>query len=121
MTARDILVSLPNMKPEDVDKGIEFMTRSGTSSRGQRAVVLDLLRDLKGVSISEMGKLSKSIGLPSSQPSSRKTARSRMAQRFMTAPNSANHGRTGASMEVMGNGNADGTNGLDGLAGLFES
>ncbi|KAI0098848.1 armadillo-type protein [Nemania sp. FL0031] len=106
-TARDVLVSLPNMKPEEVDKGIEFMIRSGTRSRGQRAVILELLRDLKGVSVSEMGKISKSIGLPSSQPTSRKTTRSMMAQKFMTAPESTNT-------------NGDNTNGLDGLAGLFE-
>ncbi|KAI1130165.1 armadillo-type protein [Nemania abortiva] len=106
-TARDVLVSLPNIKPEEVDKGIEFMIRSGTRSRGQRAVILELLRDLKGVSVSEMGKMSKSIGLPSSQPSSRKTTRSMMAQKFMTAPEPTNN-------------NGDNTNGLDGLAGLFE-
>ncbi|TGJ84001.1 hypothetical protein E0Z10_g4782 [Xylaria hypoxylon] len=71
-TARDILVSLPNIKAEEVDKGIEFMVKGATSFRGQRAVILELLRELKGVSVSEMGKLSKSIGLPSSQPTSRK-------------------------------------------------
>lgn len=109
-TARDVLISLPNMKPEEVDKGIEFMVK-GSSSRGQRAVILELLRDLKGVSVSEMGKLSKSIGLPSSQPNSKKTTRSMMAQKFMTAPDSTSHGAAA---------NADNTNGLDGLAGMFE-
>ncbi|KAI1295050.1 armadillo-type protein [Xylaria venustula] len=113
-TARDILVSLPNMKAEEVDKGIEFMMKSATSFRAQRAVILELLRDLKGVSVSEMGKLSKSIGLPSSQRPSRKATRSMMAQKFMTAPESMDHGSAGTSA------NADNTNGLDGLAGLFE-
>ncbi|KAI1751102.1 armadillo-type protein [Xylaria castorea] len=113
-TARDVLVSLPNMKPAEVDKGIEFMVRSGTSPRGQRAVILELLRNLKGVSVSEMGKLSKSVGLPSSQPTSRKTTRSMMAQKFMTAPESGNHTTTAAGAD------GDATNGLDGLAGLFE-
>ncbi|KAI0517714.1 armadillo-type protein [Xylaria bambusicola] len=113
-TARDILVSLPNMKAEDVDKGIEFMVKGATSFRGQRAVILELLRDLKGVSVSEMGKLSKSIGLPSSQRSSRKPTRSMMAQKFMTAPESMNDGTEGA------NADADNTNGLDGIAGLFQ-
>ncbi|KAJ2998294.1 hypothetical protein NUW58_g362 [Xylaria curta] len=108
-TARDVLVSLPNMIPEDVDKGIEFMVKSGTSSRGQRAVILELLRNLKGVSVSEMGKLSKSVGLYLSQPTSRKPTRSMMAQRFMTAPESTNHGTTGTGTD------ADNTNGLDGL------
>ncbi|GAP89848.1 putative nuclear import and export protein [Rosellinia necatrix] len=113
-TARDLLVSLPSMKAEHVDKGIEFMVRGGTSSRGQRAVILELLRDLKGVSVSEMGKLSKSIGSPTPQPTSRKTTRSMMAQKFMMAPESAEHGTAAASTGT------DNTNGLDGLAGLFE-
>ncbi|KAI0969130.1 armadillo-type protein [Xylaria arbuscula] len=113
-TARDILVSLPNMKAEEVDKGIEFMMKSATSFRGQRAVILELLRDLKGVSVSEMGKLSKSIGISSSQRTLRKPTRSMMAQKFMTAPESMDHGSTGTSA------NADNTNGLDGIAGLFE-
>ncbi|KAI1117781.1 armadillo-type protein [Nemania sp. NC0429] len=113
-TARDVLVSLPNMKLDDVDRGIEFMLRTGTRSRGQRAVILELLRDLKGVSVSEMGKLSKSIGLPSSQPTSRKTTRSMMAQKFMTAPESTNYNAGGT------NTNGDNINGLDGLSGLFE-
>lgn len=113
-TARDILVSLPNIKADDVDRGIEFMLRSGTRSRGQRAVILELLGDLKGVSVSEMGKLSKSIGLPSLQPTSRKPTRSMMAQKFMTAPESTNYGTAGTST------NGDNLNGLDGLSGLFE-
>ncbi|KAI8950207.1 ARM repeat-containing protein [Xylaria longipes] len=113
-TARDVLVSLPNMKPAEVDKGIEFMVRSGTSSRGQRAVILELLRNLKGVSVSEMGKLSKSVRLQPLQPPSRKTTRSMMAQKFMMAPEFTNHTTTAAGAD------ADATNGLDGLAGLFE-
>ncbi|TRX88600.1 hypothetical protein FHL15_010551 [Xylaria flabelliformis] len=112
-TARDVLVSLPNMKPTEVDKGIEFMVRNGTSPRGQRAVILELLRNLKGVSVSEMGKLAKSVGMPSSQSSSRKTTRSMMAQKFMMAPESTNH----TTMPTDSNGDA--TN-LDGLVGLFE-
>ena len=113
-TARDILVSLPNMKAEEVDKGIEFMVKGATSFRGQRAVILELLRDLKGVSVSEMGKLTKSVGLPSSQRSSKKPTRSMMAQKFMTAPDSMNGGTEGT------NASADNTNGLDGIAGLFQ-
>jgi len=114
-TARDILVSLPGMRADDVDKGIEFMRRS--SPRAQRSVMLELLRDLKGVSISEMGKISKSVGFAPSQPSSRKTTRSRLAQKFMTAPEPTNRGTVGASTEPAGNGNTDV---IDGIAGLFE-
>ncbi|KAI1181009.1 armadillo-type protein [Nemania sp. FL0916] len=107
-TARDILVSLPGLKAEEVDYGIEFMIKNATRSRGQRAVILDLLHDLKGVSVSEMGKLSKSIGAPTSHATSRKTSRSTMAQKFMTAPESTTGDGT------------DGTNGFDGIAGLFD-
>ncbi|KAJ3569516.1 hypothetical protein NPX13_g6056 [Xylaria arbuscula] len=113
-TARDILVSLPNMKAEEVDKGIEFMIKGATSFRGQRAVILELLRDLKGVSVSEMGKLTKSVGLPSLQRTSKKPTRSMMAQKFMTAPDSMHDGTEGT------NANGDNTNGLDGIAGLFQ-
>ncbi|KAI1826300.1 ARM repeat-containing protein [Xylaria intraflava] len=115
-TARDVLASLPNIKQDDIDKGIEFMMRSGP--RGQRAVVLELLHDLKGVSVSEMGKLNKSIGPQSSQANPRRPTRSMMAQEFMTAvqpgPAGSNAGKHGGSS----NGNNE--NGLDGLAGLFE-
>ncbi|KAI0198654.1 armadillo-type protein [Astrocystis sublimbata] len=119
-TARDVLVSLPNIKLADVYKGIEIMTSKDTSSRGQRAVILELLRSLKGVSVSEMGKLSKSVGaLPSSSlpTSSRKTTRSMMAQKFMTAPDATSHATTGGGG---GGGDPDPNNALDGLAGLFE-
>ncbi|KAJ4291519.1 karyopherin [Collariella sp. IMI 366227] len=82
-TPRDIVVSLPNIKVEEVDRVIRHITKPGMSSRQQRALVLELLEDLKGVSISEMGKLSKSLGdVPMT---GRKSAtRSKMAQEFMT-------------------------------------
>ncbi|KAI0409384.1 ARM repeat-containing protein [Xylaria palmicola] len=113
-TARDVLVSLPNIKPAEVDQGIEFMLRGGTSSRGQRAVILELLRNLKGVSVSEMGKLSKSSGLAPSQTTPRKPPRSKLAQKYMTAPESTNHETNDRGAD------ADHTSGLEGLAGLFE-
>ncbi|KAI5919723.1 armadillo-type protein [Camillea tinctor] len=117
-TARDVLVSLPNMKADEVDRSIEYMSRSGTSSRGQRGTILELLRELKGVSVSEMGKLSKSIGLPSTQHSSKRPNRSKMAQKFMTAPAPTNGGSMDQSVT---NGQGDGTEGLDGVASLFDS
>ncbi|KAI0389345.1 ARM repeat-containing protein [Xylariaceae sp. FL0594] len=114
-TARDVLLSLPGMRADDVDKGIEFMRSS--NPRAQRSVMLELLRDLKGVSISEMGKMSKSVGLAPSRARSRKTTRSKMAQKFMTAPEPASRGVTGGGTETTTNGDPDVT---DGLAGLFE-
>ncbi|CAJ2508744.1 Uu.00g137700.m01.CDS01 [Anthostomella pinea] len=117
-TARDVLVSLPNMKPDEVDRGIEHMRKAGTSSRGQRAVILELLRELKGVSISEMGKLSKSIGQPVTR--AKRPPRSKLAQKFMTDAAPANGG-PGAAGQSTSNGQADGADDLEGVARLFES
>lgn len=61
-TPRHILLSLPGIHPEDVDKCIEHVARPGMQSRAQGAFVLDLLRDLKGVSISEQGRITKTAG-----------------------------------------------------------
>ncbi|KAI1763712.1 ARM repeat-containing protein [Hypoxylon sp. FL1150] len=115
-TARDVLVSLPNMKETEVDNAIEYMCRKGATPRVQRTVILQLLGDLKGVSVSEMGKLSKSIGVPISKPSSaKKPSRSKMAQQFMTAPApNESTSRTGGDQD----GNADN---LEGVANLFDS
>jgi len=116
-TPRDVLLSLPNMNPGDVDRTIEYMLKETTGSRAQRAAVLDLLRDLKGVSISEMGKLSKSIGLDakSSASSKRSVPRTKLAAQFMTAPAPApsNSGFKSENPQ-------DGADNLEGVANLFE-
>ncbi|KAL2135694.1 hypothetical protein VTI74DRAFT_7375 [Chaetomium olivicolor] len=111
-TPQEILVSLPNIKAEDVDRTIKHVAKPGVSSRQQRALVLELLEDLKGVSISEMGKLAKSLGdVPTS---ARKSAtRSKMAQEFMT-PN-AGPG-TAAGGDPTGRSK---TPDLEGVAGMF--
>ncbi|SMQ55150.1 unnamed protein product [Zymoseptoria tritici ST99CH_3D7] len=54
-TPREVLCSLPMMKPEKVDKAIGRM--KGRSERGMRAVVLELLEGVRGVSIYEAGKV----------------------------------------------------------------
>ncbi|RYP27174.1 hypothetical protein DL768_011326 [Monosporascus sp. mg162] len=113
MTPRDVLLSLPNINPAEVDNKMQFMLRKESSSRQQRAAVLDLLRDLKGVSISEMGKLSKSVGQAAKAQSGKRPTRSKMAQQFMTAPPPAT-AAPGATTDV----NADSN--LDGLANLFQ-
>ncbi len=86
-TPRDILISLPSIKQQDVDQTIEYISRPGLHNRQQRAIVLDLLKDLKGVSISEMGRLSKSVGTRSEVRNNRRAPRSKMAQEFMTPSN----------------------------------
>lgn len=129
---RQVLLSLPNMKTDDVDFAIEQICRAGMQSRQQRALVLDLLKDLKGVSVAEMGKLSKTGGLKreSFRPAAKKTSqRSKMAQEFMTAAPTTNTSGGGVSaaetaanngggVSRMGDGGR-GSPDLEGIAGLF--
>jgi exportin-5 len=112
-TPRNILLSLPNVKEADVDRLSEYMAKPGSHTRQQRALVLDLLKDLKGVSIAEMGKLPKSAGFGNSSRS-KKTGRSKMAQEFMTAQ-PANAGTDGNAA----GGRTNTPDGLEGVAGLF--
>ena len=141
-TPRDVLLSLPDVDPTEVDAKIAFILRRDASPRQQRASVLDLLRDLKGVSISEMGRLSKSVGLLNNNTNSnnhnnnnssangvnghagagaaKKTTRSKMAQQFMTAPPPSTAGGDGAGASGGASGAADADNNLDGLANLFQ-
>jgi exportin-5 len=115
-TPRNILVSLPNIKPEDVDRTIQHVSQPGMHSRQQRALVLELLEDLQGVSNSEKGKLTKSLGArPGSSRGSKKSTRSKMAQEFMT-PNAGTGGATGADGANARNKTPD----LDGMAGMFD-
>lgn len=104
-TPRDVILSLPGIKQHEVDQTIDHISRPGLQSRQQRALVLDLLKELKGVSISEMGKLDKSIGV-GADARSKRIPRSKMAQEFMTAPAPA----AGAGRK---------TPDLEGVAGMF--
>ncbi|KAK0669753.1 putative importin beta-related nuclear transport receptor [Cercophora samala] len=110
-TPRNILVQLPGIREDQVDQTIRYVSGPGVHSRQQRAMVLDLLRDLKGVSISEMGKLSKSLGTPSR---SSKSKRSKMAQEFMTPADTT---RGGNPSDGSGRGK---TPDLEGVAGMFD-
>lgn len=116
-TPGDILLSLPNVNAADLERLAVYMAKPGSHIRQQRAIVLELLKDLKGVSVSEMGKLAKSAGF--GNPSrSRKTTRSKMAQGFMTKE----AGESGAGEGVSGTTEPRSTSdGLEGLASLFES
>lgn len=60
-TPRQLLLKLPGIQEQSVDKCIDYMSRPGQQARQQRALVLDLLRDLKGISISEQGRITKSV------------------------------------------------------------
>jgi exportin-5 len=117
-TPRNILVSLPGVKAEDVDKTIKNVARPGMHSRQQRALVLELLEDLKGVSISEMGKLPKGAGAaPGSAHGAKHSARSKMVQGFMTP--SVGVGRGGAAGAGGDGTGRDKTPDLEGVAGMF--
>jgi exportin-5 len=75
-TPKQILLSLPGIQEGQVDKCIDYIIRPGVQQRHQRALVLDLLRDVKGVSISEQGRITKSA-------SAARKDRSKMQQEFM--------------------------------------
>lgn len=113
-TPRNVILSLPNMQQHEVDRTIATMLKTPSNTRTLRGLVLELLRDLKGVSISEQGKLAKSIDMSAVQKPQKKLARSKMAQQFMTAPAQTNGQQQHDSMGV----NEDG---LDGVAGLFNN
>lgn len=133
-TPRDVLASLPNIEGDDVDRCLSKIHSPNVNQRMQRGLVLDLLKDLKGVSIAEMGKVQRSndylsgaaggsgggIGIGGSSSSSKKktgaaATRSKMQQEFMTAPPPLSS--SGA------NGQPDGRNSPDltGVAGLFDT
>ncbi len=97
-TPRKILVSLPGIQEIAVDNCIDNILRQGIQPRQQRAFVLDLLQDLKGVSISEQGRITKSA-------STVRKERSKMQQEFMKEP-PAQDNRTASP-------------GLEGVAGMF--
>lgn len=74
-TPKQILLSLPSMPPEKIDRAIQKLYKAHQNTRQQRAIVLDLLEGLRGVSISEQGKIAKS------DP---KKVRSAIQERYMT-------------------------------------
>ncbi|KAL9000828.1 MAG: hypothetical protein Q9169_000582 [Polycauliona sp. 2 TL-2023] len=74
-TPRQILLSLPSIPPGKVDQAIQQLYQARQHNRQQRAVVLDLLESLRGVSVSEQGRISK--------PDAKKT-RSAIQESYMT-------------------------------------
>jgi exportin-5 len=113
-TPRNVLLSLPSMREQEINATIDWVSRPGLNSRQQRALVLDLLKDLKGVSISEMGKLDRTAGLkPESGRSNKKGARTKMAQVFMSEQHAGAPAGVGAAASTRR------TPDLDGVAGLF--
>lgn len=102
-TPRQILLSLPGIEERSADKCIEYIMRQGMQPRQQRALVLDLLRDLKGISISEQGRISKTV-------STARKERSKMQQEFMKAEPAQTQPKP----------NSGAIEGLEGVAGMFD-
>lgn len=101
-TPRSVILSLPGVSEDKVAKTESSLLRS-TTTRQQRALVLDLLEGLRGVSISEQGRIS-------SSREDRMKARSAMQARYMTV-----------EMEVQQSAQADTNDGPDltGVADMF--
>lgn len=113
---RDVILSLPNVDPAGLEKLSHYTSKPGSHTRQQRAIVLELLKDLKGVSVSEMGKLPKSSGFGNSSRSKRSN-RSKMAQGFMSEPGA----EQGATRAGGGTGERRATpDGLEGVSNLFD-
>lgn len=91
-TPRNILLSLPSMVDIRVDRTIRQLVKAAQNSRQQRALILDLLAGLRGVSISEQGKVPK--------PDTKKV-RSAMQEKYMTVDVQTDPGR-GESPDLEG-------------------
>ncbi|KAL8633297.1 hypothetical protein Q9189_001018 [Teloschistes chrysophthalmus] len=74
-TPKQILLSLPSMPADKVDRAVENLYKAHQNMRKQRAIVLDLLESLRGVSVSEQGKIART------DP---KKVRSAIQERYMT-------------------------------------
>jgi exportin-5 len=83
-TPKALILSLPGMTEQRVASTEAALVRS-TSARQQRALVLDLLESLRGVSIAEQGKI---LG----SREERRKARSALQERFMSNEMDAQQG-----------------------------
>ncbi|WPG97397.1 Hypothetical protein R9X50_00017200 [Acrodontium crateriforme] len=94
-TPLHIVLSLPDMSPDKVNRALRKI-RSTQSERQQRAIILDLLENVRGVSIYEAGKLSTEAP---------KKSKSGVQQQYMTVVEESH--RPGED------------EGLEGIAGMF--
>ncbi|KAH8693974.1 putative nuclear import and export protein Msn5 [Talaromyces proteolyticus] len=104
-TPRLVMLSLPGMTEERVSQTEMILMRS-TSGRQQRALILDLLEGLRGVSISEQGKI---LGTHEE----RRKARSALQQRYMSTAHTDMEGQQNSKVNI-----DDGPD-LGGLADMF--
>ncbi|MCJ1390853.1 hypothetical protein MMC18_003714 [Xylographa bjoerkii] len=89
-TPRLILLSLPGMTVQGVDAALAKLMEGGEGKR-QRAVVLKLLEGLRGVSVSEMGKLPKEG-----------RGRSKLEEKYVQGSVQGLKGRKGSTPELGG-------------------
>lgn len=90
-TPRNILLSLPSMTSEKVDHALHKVLKARQSSRQQRAYILDLLAGLRGISVSEQGRIAR--------PDTKKM-RTAMQERYMrTDPQSATRKQVSPDLE----------------------
>ncbi|KAI9743344.1 MAG: hypothetical protein M1818_003190 [Claussenomyces sp. TS43310] len=99
-TPKQVLLSLPRIDESSVSKCIDYLHLDGVGHRQQRALVLDLLQDLKGVSVSEQGRITKTARTIRKE-------RSRMQQEFL-------------KVDIPDNVKKEASPNLDGVAGMFE-
>ncbi|KAI6779653.1 Karyopherin [Emericellopsis cladophorae] len=113
-TPRNVILSLPNVKESDLERLGAYTAKPSSHTRQQRCIVLDMLKDLKGVSVAEMGKMVKSTGFGNSNRG-RKPTRTKMAQAFMEAAAPAQGGNPLDSQPRGGTPDP-----LEGVSGLFD-
>lgn len=82
-TPRNVILSLPGVTEEQVNEAEAALVRS-TSLRQQRALVLDLLEGVRGVSIAEQGKILNAR-------EERRKAKSALQQRYLTMEMEGQH------------------------------
>lgn len=114
-TPKDVMLSLPNVSASDLERLTPYTARPNSHTRQQRSIVLEILKDLKGMSIAEMGKLQKSSVFGSSARS-KKPTRSKMAQTFMSEPAANGPGTTRAGEH----GRGATPDGIESVSALFE-
>ena len=96
-TPKQILLSLPGMSNERLDRSVRHLFKAQQNTRQQRAIVLELLEGFRGVAIHEQGKL------PKPDP---KRIRSAMQEKYMT-------------VDVQANGKRETSPDLGGIADMF--
>ncbi|KOS18145.1 Protein MSN5 [Escovopsis weberi] len=118
-TPSDVLLALPNVDAGELERLKPYMSKPTAHLRQQRGIVMEFLRDLKGVSVSEMGKLAQGAGFRGSSHHAKKASRSKMAQEFMTKNSSGAAGGETRGRESREPRRAT-PDGLEGVANLFE-